>query len=70
MVEITTMGPDIAKQIFQVHAVSSDGRTLVKRQLRRSEVLRYFGKLPRRLVGIAACGGSHFLGARDHSARP
>jgi transposase len=43
MVEITTMGLDIAKQIFQVHGVSSDGRTQVKRQLRRSEVLLCFG---------------------------
>ena len=60
MVEITTMGLDIAKHIFQVHGVSSDGRTQVKRQLRRSEVLRYFGKLPGCLVGIEACGGSHF----------
>lgn len=67
MVEITTIGLDVAKQIFQVHGVSSDGRVIVNRQLRRSEVLRYFGKLPGCVVGLEACGGSHYW-AREITA--
>lgn len=60
MIEITRVGLDIAKQVFQVHGVSGDGRTVVNRQLRRSEVLRYFEKLPACIVGLEACGGSPY----------
>jgi transposase len=60
MVETTIIGLDVAKQIFQVHGVSADGKVTVKRQLRRSEVLSFFGKLVRCIVGLEACGGSHF----------
>lgn len=67
MVEITTVGLDVAKQIFQVHGISGDGGVVVNRQLRRSEVLRYFGKLPSCLVGLEACGGSHYW-AREITA--
>src|SRR5271169_6074695 len=60
MVETTIIGLDVAKQIFQVHGVSADGKVAVKRQLRRSDVLRFFGRLTRCVVGLEACGGSHF----------
>jgi transposase len=55
-----TIGLDVAKQIFQVHGVSADGKATIKRQLRRSEVLAFFGRQPGCIVGLEACGGSHF----------
>ena len=60
MVESTIIGLDVAKQIFQVHGVSADGKVTVKRQLRRSQILGFFGKLTRCVVGLEARGGSHF----------
>jgi transposase len=45
--EITTVGRDLAKNVFQVHGVSADGRVVVRRQLRRAEVLKFFSALPR-----------------------
>lgn len=60
MGETTIIGLDVAKQIFQVHGVSADGKVTVKRQLRRSQMLGFFGKLTRCVVGLEACGGSHF----------
>ena len=60
MGEITTIGLDLAKHVFQVHAIDAAGQVVV-RQLRRGEVLKFFEKLPACLVGIEACG----VGARD-----
>ncbi len=60
MVETTIIGLDVAKQIFQIHGVSADGKTSVRRQLRRSELLGFFGRLAHCIVGLEACGGSHF----------
>ena len=57
MVETTIIGLDVAKQIFQVHGVSAHGMVTVKRQLRRSDVLGFFGRLGRCIVGLEACGG-------------
>ena len=49
-----------SERFFQVHGVSVDGKVTIKRQLRRSEVLGFFGGLERCTVGLEACGGSHF----------
>jgi transposase len=57
--EITTIGLDLAKSIFQVHAVDAAGMTVVGRALRRAQVLPFFAKLPPCLVGMEACGTSH-----------
>ena len=57
--EITTVGLDLAKSIFQVHAVNAAGAVVVRKALRRSQVLPFFKKLPSCLVGIEACGTSH-----------
>jgi len=57
--EITTIGLDLAKSIFQVHAVDASGTIVVRKALRRAQVLPFFAKLPRCLVGIEACGTSH-----------
>jgi transposase len=60
MVEIITIGLDIAKSVFQVHGVDSSGSVVARRQLRRAELLKYFGSLPPCLVGMEACGSAHY----------
>jgi transposase len=57
--EISTIGLDLAKSIFQVHAISTAGEAVVRKALRRSQVLPFFTKLPPCRVGIEACGTSH-----------
>ena len=57
--EITTIGLDLAKSILQVHAVDGAGAVVVRKALRRAQVLPFFTKLPPCLVGIEACGASH-----------
>ena len=57
--EITTVGLDLAKNVFQVHAISSTGEVVVRRALRRAQVMPFFGKLAPCLIGIEACGTSH-----------
>ena len=57
--QITTVGLDLAKNVFQVHAVDASGDVVVRKALRRSQVLPFFTKLPPCLVGIEACGTSH-----------
>lgn len=57
--QITTVGLDLAKSVFQVHAVDASGGVTVRRTLRRSQVLPFFTKMPPCLIGIEACGTSH-----------
>jgi transposase len=59
MLEITTVGLDPAKRVFQVHAVNGAGEVIVRKTLRRAQVLRFFEQLAPCLVGIEACGTSH-----------
>jgi transposase len=58
--QITTIGLDLAKHIFQVHGVDVFGNVVEKRRLRRAQVLTYFAKLPACLVGMEACATAHF----------
>jgi transposase len=58
--QITTVGLDLAKRIFQVHAVDASGSVVVRKALRRSQVLPFFTKLPSCLIGMEACGTSHY----------
>jgi transposase len=57
--QITTIGLDLAKNVFQVHGVDADGSEQVRRKLRRRDVVRFFEKLPPCLVGMEACAGAH-----------
>lgn len=59
MEQITTVGLDLAKNVFQVHGIDEKGKVLVRRSLRRAEVLPFFAKLPPCLVGMEACGTAH-----------
>jgi len=62
MQEITTIGLDIAKSVFQVHGIDASGAVIVRRQLRRSQVLPFFRKLPACVIGIEACATAHHWG--------
>ena len=57
--EVSTIGLDLAKNVFQIHGVDASGRIVIRRAIRRSQVLPFFAKLPPCLVGIEACGTSH-----------
>src|SRR5271170_4002243 len=59
IMKITTIGLDLAKNVFQVHGVDATGQVVVRKSLRRSQTLPFFAKLPPCLVGIEACGTSH-----------
>ena len=73
MQAVTTIGLDIAKSVFQVHGVDAHGNVVVRRQLRRRQVLAFFKKLPACLVGVEACATSHHwsreLQALGHTVR-
>ena len=62
MSEVTTIGLDLAKNVFQVHGVDAAGAVTVRRGLRRSRVLAFFAKLPPCLIGIEACATAHYWG--------
>lgn len=62
-----TIGVDLAKTVFQVHGVSADGTAVLRRQLRRGQVLTFFSHLDPCLIGMEACSGAHHW-ARELSA--
>jgi transposase len=57
--KITTIGLEIAKNVFQVHGIDAAEKVVVRKQLRRGQVLAFFRALPRCLIGIEACATSH-----------
>jgi transposase len=58
--QITTIGLDTAKNLFQVHGADAQGRPVLKRKLARGKVLEFFATLPRCLVGLEACAAAHY----------
>ena len=59
MERITTIGLDIAKQVFQVHGIDGVGAVVVRRKLRRDDVVGYLKALPPCLIGVEACATGH-----------
>ena len=59
MTEVITIGVDLAKNVFQVHGVDTSGKPVIRRQLRRGQVLPFFKKQPPCLVGMEACATAH-----------
>jgi len=57
---IATVGLDIAKQVFQVHAADSEERAVLRKRLQRDQVADFFANLPPCLIGVEACCGSHY----------
>ncbi len=60
MKEVSTIGLDLAKSVFQVHGADDEGKAVVRRQLRRRQVHSFFRKLPPCLGGMEACATSHY----------
>jgi transposase len=71
--QVTTIGLDIAKNLFQVHGVDRHGRVVLRKRLARGKVLTFFANLPRCLIGLEAGGGAHHwaraLQGLGHDAR-
>lgn len=58
--QITTIALDIAKNVLQVHAIDAEEKVVVRKQLRRGQVIRFFEELPPCLIGLGACATSHY----------
>ncbi len=73
MKKVTTIGLDLSKRVFQVHGVDASGEVVIRRCLRRSQVVTYFSRLAPCLVGMEACATSHYwareLRQLGHDAR-
>ena len=73
MEQPTTIGIDLAKTVFQVHAVNETGTVVMKRKFRRNQVLDFFEGLDPCLIGLEACAGAHYwareLAAFGHEVR-
>jgi transposase len=73
MGEVTTVGLDIAKHVFQVHGIDAQGTVVIRRKVRRSELLKFFESIQPCLVGIEACATAHHWGrelqSRGHQVR-
>ena len=67
MAQVSMIGLDIAKSVFQVHGEDCAGQVVVQRRLRRSQVAGFFAKLAPARIGIEACGSAHYWG-RELSA--
>jgi transposase len=71
--QITTIGLDIAKSVFQVHGIDRHGKVVLRKRLTRAKLLAFFANLPRCLIGLEAGGGAHHwareLQALGHEAR-
>ncbi len=58
--KITTVGIDLAKNVFQIHGVDERAKAVLRKQLKRQEVVSFFANLPPCLVGMEACAGAHY----------
>lgn len=73
MNQVSTIGLDLAKNVFQIHGADAEGAPIFNRKLRRTDVLRFCAKLPPCLVGLEACGSAHYwareIAALGHDVR-
>ena len=73
MSEVSVIGLDLAKHVFQAHGADASGRVVLRKKLRRAQVLEFFGHQPRCMVAMEACGGAHFwareIGRLGHEVR-
>jgi transposase len=58
--QVTTIGLDIAKNVFQVHGIDAEEKVVVRKQLRRNKVIEFFKALPPCLIGMEACATAHY----------
>jgi transposase len=73
MNKVSVVGLDLAKNVFQVHGVDEAGGVVLRKQLKRSQMQRFFARLSPCLVGMEACGGAHYwagvLAEQGHTVR-
>ena len=71
--KITTIGIDLAKEVFQIHGVDARGKAVLRKQLKRKDMAQYFAKLEPCLIGMEACGSAHHwarkLGGYGHTVK-
>src|SRR4030066_1202980 len=71
--KITTIGSDLAKEVFQIHGVDTHGKGAASKQLGRSEIAKFFANLEPCLIGMEACGSAHHwarkLGEFGHTVK-
>src|ERR1700689_4656484 len=60
--KVTTVGIDLAKNVFQVHGVDERGKAVLRKHLRRAQVAMFFGNLPPCVIGMEACASAHYWG--------
>jgi len=70
---VTTVGIDLAKSVFQIHGVNKHGKAVLRKQLRRQQMAEFFANMPPCLIGMEACGSAHHwarkLQAMGHTVR-
>jgi transposase len=73
MNKITVLGIDLAKNVFQLHGIDDQGEVVLRKQLKRKQLLPYLANIPPCLIGIEACGAMHYwcrqFGAHGHTVR-
>ena len=71
--KITTIGVDLAKEVFQIHGVDAHGKTVLRKQLRRAGMAKFFANLEPCLIGMEACGSAYYwarkLGGYGHTVK-
>jgi transposase len=58
--QVTSLGIDLAKTVFSLHGCDANGKAVLRKQLRRGQLLSFIANLPRRTVATEACGGAHY----------
>ncbi len=65
MDEVTTIGVDLAKSVFQAHGATAKGEPVFRKKLSRGQFLKFLSEQPNCVVAMAACASSHYGGARS-----
>jgi len=58
--KVTTIGIDLAKNVFQIHGVDKEGKSVLKKQIKRDQLVQFFANLAPCLIGMEACGSAHY----------
>jgi len=70
MNEVTMIGVDLAKSVFQAHGATAIGEPIFRKKLSRGQFLKFLSEQPICVVAMEACASSHYWGPRDYEARP
>lgn len=68
MTEIATIGVDLAGSVFQAHGIDAEGAVVLRRQLRRNQMLEFFQRLAPCIIGMEACAGAHHRARELHTS--